>query len=98
MKKILIALITLSGILIASEGAELYTKCVGCHGALGEKSALGKSRVINEMGQEDIITALKGYQDGSYGGVMKALMKGQVANLSEQQITALADEISHMKQ
>jgi len=67
--------------------------CVGCHGANFEKKALGKSKVVSEMTKEEIVTALKGYKDGSYGGAMKGLMKGQVASLSDADIDALAGSI-----
>jgi cytochrome c553 len=39
--------------------------------------------------QKSGITAI--YKDGSYGGAMKGLMKGQVAKLSDADIKALAD-------
>jgi len=67
--------------------------CVGCHGANFENKAMGKSKVVKDMSKEDIITALKGYKDGSYGGPMKNLMKGQVASLSADDIAAIADAI-----
>jgi len=69
------------------------TACKGCHGANFEKKALGKSKVVAEMSKADIATALKGYKDGSYGGAMKGMMKGQVAKLDEAAIKAIADEV-----
>ena len=67
--------------------------CTGCHGASFEKSAMGKSKVVKDMSKEDIVKALKGYKDGSYGGAMKAMMKGQVSSLSDADMTAMADSI-----
>ncbi len=67
--------------------------CIGCHGANFEKKALGKSKIVKDMSKEDIIKSLKGYKDGSYGGAMKATMIGQVKNLSDADIKALADII-----
>ena len=67
--------------------------CVSCHGANFEKKALGKSKIVKDMSKEEIIKALKGYKDGSYGGAMKATMTPQVANLSDADIAALADAI-----
>lgn len=90
MKKILV-LTTLSACILL---ANPYAKCVGCHGANGEKAALGKSKVIKDMSKADFITAMKGYKDGTYGGPMKALMKGQVASLSDATIEAIADKIA----
>ena len=67
--------------------------CKGCHGASFEKKAMGKSKVVKDMSKADIVTALKGYKDGSYGGVMKGIMKGQVASLSDADMEAIANEI-----
>ena len=67
--------------------------CKGCHGQDFEKKAMGKSKVVKDMTKEEIVTALKGYKDGTYGGAMKGLMKGQVAKFSDADIDALATEI-----
>ena len=74
--------------------ANPYAKCVGCHGANGEKVAMGKSKVIKDMTKADFIAAMKGYKDGSYGGPMKGLMKGQVSSLSDADIEAIANQIA----
>ena len=68
--------------------------CVGCHGANFEKKAMGVSKVVSEMSKEDIVTALKGYKDGTYGGAMKGLMKGQVASYDDAKIDAVASAIA----
>ncbi len=67
--------------------------CVSCHGANFEKKALGKSKIVKDMSKEDIVKALKGYKDGSYGGAMKGTMKPQVANLSDADIEDIANQI-----
>lgn len=64
--------------------------CVGCHGQQFEKAAMGKSKIVKDMTKEEIIAALKGYKDGSYGGGMKGLMTGQVAALDDAKIEAIA--------
>ena len=81
--------------LMAADGAALYKKCAGCHGMHGEKKALGKSAPIKGWSKEKLVEALKGYKAGTrnvYG--MGALMKSQVANLSDADIEALAEYIS----
>ncbi len=88
----LIALLTLTGTLMA-DGAAAYKKCAACHGAQGEKAALGKSKIMNTMTKDEIVVSLKGYKDGTYGGAMKGLMKGQVAAMSEADMTAVAELI-----
>jgi len=95
--KTLLLILGITTLLSASDGAGLFKKCASCHGANGEKHALNKSMVINEMSQKEIITALQGYKDGSYGGAMKALMKGQVATYDEAQIKDVAAFIASKK-
>ncbi len=91
MKRIMIATIfVLVSQLVATDGATLYKKCVSCHGVNGEKPALAKSKVITKMSLEENILALKGYQDGTYGGPLKALMKGQMAAYSDEDIEAVS--------
>jgi cytochrome c553 len=65
-------------------------RCIGCHGTQFEKSALGKSKVVKDMNASEIVTALKGYKDGTYGGTMKGIMKGQVKDLNDTQIENIA--------
>jgi len=95
MTKLMTALVVTVGLTcsLSADGAAAYKKCSACHGATGEKAALGKSKVINTMTKADIVAALNGYKDGSYGGPMKAMMKGQVASLSEADIQAIAEMI-----
>jgi len=80
--------------LMAADGAGLYAKCQGCHGVNGERAALGKSQIIKGWTVEKTIAALKGYKDGTYGGAMKGVMKGQVASMDEMQMKALAEYIA----
>lgn len=93
MKKI-VKVVTL-GTLLASSSiyAASMAACAGCHGQQFEKVALGKSKIVKDMSKDDIVAALKGYKDGSYGGAMKATMTGQVANLSDDDIMAMAASI-----
>ena len=94
MKTLTIAMaVTLTAGLLMADGAALFKKCAGCHGIAGEKAALGKSKVIKDMTKLEIREALNGYKDGSYGGPMKGLMKGQVASLNGDQIQMIADVI-----
>jgi len=86
--------LTLGSLLASSALYAVNTAgCAGCHGSSFEKKAMGKSKVVKEMSKEDIVKALKGYKDGSYGGAMKGMMKGQVASLSEADMVAIADSI-----
>jgi len=79
-----------------ADGATLFTKCAGCHGAKGEKHALGKSNIIAGQSKADLMKKIHGYQTGSYGGAMKGLMASQVKGLNDAEIDALADYISKL--
>ena len=81
---------------IVLDATALYANCGSCHGQKGEKSALGKSQVIAGWDKQRVIDSLNGYKDGSYGGVMKNIMTGQVNTKTEAEIEALADLISKM--
>jgi cytochrome c len=79
------------------DGGALFTqKCVSCHGAKAEKAALGKSQIIATFSEAQIKDALKGYQAGTYGKEMKAVMQGQAKALDDAQIDALAKHISSL--
>ena len=93
MKKIVFLTAIIGATFAFADAATLYQKCVACHGAKGEKVALGKSKVINTMSKADFISSMKGYKDGSYGGPMKAVMKGQVIALDDMQIESIATYI-----
>ncbi len=97
MKKIIVALMVAGISLMAADGAALYKKCAGCHGAKGEKKALGKSKIITGQPAEESIKVLKGYKAGTYGGQMKGLMKGQIASYSDDDIKAVSEYIAGLK-
>lgn len=79
------------------DGGALYgQKCASCHGAKAEKSALNKSQIIAQFSETQVKEALKGYQAGTYGKEMKALMQGQAKALDDAQIDALAKYISNL--
>ena len=80
--------------LSANSGENLFNKCKGCHGINGEKKALGKSQVIKGWDSKKTSEALHGYKNGTYGGAMKGIMKGQVISLKDEDIKALSDYIA----
>ena len=90
MKKIIIAASLLTACVAF---ANPYAKCAGCHGADGEKAALGKSKIIKDLSKADFVSALKGYQAGTYGGAQKGLMVGQVKDMTEATMNEIADTI-----
>ena len=52
-------------------------RCVSCHGVDFEKKALGVSKVVKGMSEQEIKAALDGYKNGT-GGPMKDLMIQEV--------------------
>jgi len=96
MKKLfLVTLITGS---LFADGAAIYNSaCKVCHGAKAEKVALGKSKVLATLSQDEIVSTMNGYKDGSYGGAMKAIMIPQVNKLSEADIAAVAAHVQTIK-
>ena len=98
IQKVLLGLTVIGSLTVAmADGAALYKKCSACHGASGEKKALGKSAVIKGWEATKTVAALKGYKAGTYGGPMKGLMKGQVAALDDAQIESIAKFIEAQK-
>ncbi|RUM68323.1 MAG: hypothetical protein DSZ07_06840 [Sulfurovum sp.] len=78
-----------------SDGKALFAKCAGCHGADGKTAALGKSAVIAGQAAADLETKIAGYKAGTLNTKgMGALMKGQVAGLSDADVKAVASYIS----
>ena len=67
--------------------------CMGCHGKQFQKSAFGKSKIVKDFSKKEITTALKGYKDGTYGGSMKGIMKGQVGKYSDKQLDEIATNV-----
>ncbi len=77
------------------DGASLFaSKCSSCHGKKAEKHALGKSEIIAGWTSDKVKKALHGYKNGTFGGSMKVIMKGQVSKLSDADISALATFVS----
>lgn len=96
--KTLIAILGLTAMLSAADGSALFQKCAACHGAKGEKAALGKSEVIAGWSSAKTLDALKGYKAGTRNTKgMGALMKGQIATLNDADMKALADHIAGLK-
>lgn len=80
---------------LEADAAPLFAqKCASCHGAKAEKAALNKSQIIANFSEAQIKEALKGYQNGTYGKEMKAVMQGQAKGLNDAQIDALASYVS----
>jgi cytochrome c553 len=81
----------------SKNGAALYAKCAGCHGADGKTKALGKSPEIAGQDAAQLRKAMEEYKAGTrnaYG--MGGVMAGQAKGLNDSEIAALADYISKL--
>ena len=101
MKKI-VALTAVAGLTMAmaADGKAVYAKCAGCHGANGEKHAMGNPKIPALKGQTaaDLEKKIAGYKAGTLNAFgMGATMKGMVASLSDEDIKAVAEYIASMK-
>lgn len=82
---------------LATKPPAVYEKCKGCHGEDGKTAALGKSAIIAGQDKETIITSMNAYKAGTKDEVgMGALMKGQAASLSDEEIEAIAEYLSNI--
>ncbi|UFH60653.1 c-type cytochrome [Sulfurovum mangrovi] len=76
-------------------GKALYAKCASCHGADGKTKALGKSEVLAGQSAADLETKIAEYKAGTRNVAgMGALMKGQVATMSDEDIKAVSAYIA----
>ncbi len=96
MKKFVLAMTIAGTSLLMADGAALYAKCAGCHGADGKTKALGKSNPIAGMAADAVVKDLEGYKAGTLNKHgMGGVMKGQ-ANMSEEDMKAVAEYISKL--
>jgi len=96
MKKIALALIFAGTSIAMADGAALYAKCAGCHGADGKTKALGKSDPIAGLAADVVVKDLQGYKAGTLNKHgMGGVMKGQ-ANMSDDDMKAVAEYISKL--
>lgn len=97
MKTILLLISIFVISLSAADGRALSTKCTACHGANFEKAALGKSAIVYGQSASDIYGKLIAYKQGTRNeNGMGALMKGQVATMSNNDMWAVAEYIDSL--
>ena len=105
MKKSLIVCAALAAFAcssFAADGETVFKKCTACHGAKAEKSYLNKVPVLTTLDKETRLADMKAYKEGTVGeGKGKfgrgAVMKGQMATLSEDDMVAVNDFIETLK-
>ena len=97
MKKIVLTAMFAAATAVSLSAAS-FAACAACHGAKGEKPALGKSEIIAGWDEAKVVASLNGYKAGTLNvHGMGALMKGQVVKLADADIADLAKQIAAMK-
>ncbi|ABS51244.1 c-type cytochrome [Campylobacter hominis] len=105
MKKLLVVAAlaaACSGSLFAADGAELYKKCVQCHGKNAEMQYFKKVPALNTVAKEERLETMKALKAGELNGGkgkfgLGAVMKVQMSKLSEEDLAAVNDYIETLK-
>jgi len=90
-KIILLPLFT-SSLLLASSGSSIYKKeCKSCHGAKGDKLAMGKSKAIKGMPVATLEKAMHDYASGKRKSMslIKKMKKDFIRKHSEEELHAV---------
>ena len=97
MKKIVLTAMFAAATAVSLSAAS-FAACAACHGAKGEKPALGKSEIIAGWDEAKVVASLNGYKAGTLNvHGMGAVMKGQATKLADADIADLAKQIAAMK-
>lgn len=75
---------------VAANGQQLYSTCMGCHGMTGGG---GVGPKLQGQSRDEIITKMNAYRAGEQVGPMTAMMAPMATNLNDAEIEALADYI-----
>lgn len=89
-------LITLSGSVIAADGAATYTAkgCAACHGADAKTPIMPLYPKIAGQSKEYTTQQMKDIKSGARSNGLSVAMKGVMAGVSEEEIATLAEYLS----
>ncbi|WP_404341412.1 c-type cytochrome [Pseudoalteromonas mariniglutinosa] len=84
---------------MAADGEALYTAkmCQTCHGAEGKAPIMALYPKINGQNKEYLVAQMKDIKSGARSNGMSAAMKAMVANVSEDEMVAIAEYLSQIK-
>jgi len=84
-------LLLISAASVASAGEPpQVVQCNACHGLNGAAPIMETYPKINGQNKAYLVSALKDYRDGKRAGALSAAMSAQAAQLSDDEIDALA--------
>lgn len=83
----------------AADGAALYTAkmCQTCHGAEGKAPIMGAYPKLNGQNKDYLVNQMKDIKSGARANGMSMAMKAMVANVSDEEIVAIAEYLSQVK-
>ena len=84
---------------IAADGAALYTSkgCMACHGAEGKAPIMPLYPKLNGQNKEYLAAQMKDIKSGARANGMSMAMKAMVANVSDEEIDAIAAYLAAVK-
>ena len=84
---------------MADDGAALYTSkgCMACHGAEGKAPIMPLYPKLNGQNKEYLAAQMKDIKSGARSNGMSIAMKAMVANVSDQEIDAIAAYLANVK-
>lgn len=88
--------VMMSSTAFAADGKALYTAkgCTACHGADAKSPIMPAYPKLAGQGKEYIMQQMKDIKSGARNNGQTAAMKGIMAGVSEDEITALAEYLS----
>ncbi len=93
-----ILLLAVSAGEVAADGKQLYTEnaCVACHGPTGNEPILPTYPKIAGQNREYLIRQMNDIKSGARDNGASIAMRGLVANLSDDDIVAIAEYLSKL--
>lgn len=93
------ALLTLSTASFAADGKELYTAkgCTACHGADAKTPMTPLYAKLAGQSKEYLVQQMKDIKSGARNNGQSIVMKGIMAAVSDEEITALSEYLSGLE-
>ncbi|GAB1258219.1 hypothetical protein NBRC116494_27210 [Aurantivibrio plasticivorans] len=87
----IVSALTFAAPTFAIDPPQKESTCQACHGAKGAAPIMESYPKLNGQNQAYLVQALNDYKNGKRSGPLAAIMSGQAAMLSEEEIKALAE-------